>query len=57
MIFRNIPIKHCLGCYLEIYLLSTVSDVIRKYTYEALSLMIFRNIPIKGGGGTMGIFL
>ena len=24
MIFRNIPIKHCLGCYLEIYLLSTI---------------------------------
>ena len=23
MTFRNIPITHCIGCYLEIYLLST----------------------------------
>ena len=47
MLFGNIPIKHCLGCILEIYLLSTVSDDIKKYTYYALSRMTFRNIPIK----------
>ena len=33
MLFGNIPIKHYLGWYLEIYLLSIVSDDIKKYTY------------------------
>ena len=35
------PIKHCLGWSLEIYLLSTVYDWVCKYTYEALSQMAF----------------